>query len=94
MPLMSAQKRAALLYQKRADANPGHRTFQIISCTEILSAHRAVSAAFLTVPVGVLHLKLGSRYRLRGPPGSAPKVKTKNEPTFPVNRKKQRNLLA
>ena len=70
---MSAQKRAALLQQKRADANPGHRTFQIISHPETLSTHRAVSAAFLTVPVVVLYLKLGNRYRLPGPLGANPK---------------------
>jgi hypothetical protein len=43
--------------------NPGHGTFPIISGREALSSHRLGSAALLTAPVVVLHLKVGSRSR-------------------------------
>jgi hypothetical protein len=62
--------------------NPSHRTFQIISGPKILSSHRPVSAALLTVPAVVLHLNMGSRYRLVGLTGANPNRKCRTKPVF------------
>jgi hypothetical protein len=55
----------ALFFRKgsRPDAKSRSQNFPNYFRPEILSFHRLVSAAFLTVPVVVLHLNMGSRYR-------------------------------